>query len=41
MKLLKNLNNPYRLQEFVDKLKYNTGKRICPSEVLSQKKALF
>jgi hypothetical protein len=39
IKLLKSLNNPYKLQEFIDKLSYNTGKRICPAKILQEKRA--
>lgn len=37
--IIKKLNNPYKIQEFVDTLGYNQGKRLCPAEVLREKKA--
>jgi hypothetical protein len=37
--ILKKLNTPYKIQEFIDSFKYNTGKRICPLNVLRERKA--
>ncbi len=37
--ILKKLKTPYKVQEFINSFKYNTGKRICPLTVLREKKA--
>lgn len=39
MLLIKKLSNPYKVQEFVETLEYNQGGRLCPQEVLRQRKA--
>ncbi|MEM2139079.1 MAG: hypothetical protein QXM96_02915, partial [Candidatus Woesearchaeota archaeon] len=39
LSFLKKLNNPEKIQNFINSLNYNTGKRICVLNVLRQKKA--
>ncbi|MEM4397087.1 MAG: hypothetical protein QW757_00515 [Candidatus Woesearchaeota archaeon] len=36
---LKKLNTPEKIQNFINSLNYNTGKRVCVLNVLRQKKA--
>lgn len=39
LRLLKKLNTPIKVNEYVSKLKYNTGNRLSPAEVLRTNKA--
>ncbi|MGV8168448.1 MAG: hypothetical protein ACP5N3_00160 [Candidatus Nanoarchaeia archaeon] len=38
LQIISRLNKPYKVQEFVDLVKYNAGKRISVADVLRQKK---
>ncbi len=39
LKKIKSLNTPWRIQEFVNSLEYNTGKRVSVIDVLRKRKA--